>query len=342
VDRGAFTLEETMHNARAVVYAATAAGAVLSLAACGGSGSPSIPAGPLQNSAASTLGSRFAQPNLAPHALYVSDAIGKSVFRFALNGDGTLKTPAGSSLVLPYNPGAIAIGPAGKLFVVSLVNNSIIVYPKGACCDDKPLKHIALNFQPTSVAVDSKGYVYVGGSTTGYVAVFTPNAIRRAKPIQVISLPDRHPTVNGVAVDAAGNLYMSDTNEISVFATPTTNPTLVRAIIGNGQQAAPSGMAFDSSNELYATNPGFQNILAYSPTANGTDPADRLISSNPALIGDSSDAVLGTTLYVNSGNQLFGPPSIVLLNTQVGGQQVPIQVVTGSYLALPVGVALGP
>jgi sugar lactone lactonase YvrE len=154
----------------------------------------------------------------------------------------------------------------------------------------------------------------------------------------VISLPDRHFTVNGVAVDAAGDLYMSDTNEISVFSTPVTNPTLSRAIIGSGQQAAPTGMAFDAGNELYADNPGAQNILAYSPTANGTDGADRVISANPALLANLADAVNGTTLYTNSTK----PGAIVLLSTLTAGTQTPIQTVTGSYMPSPVGLALGP
>ena len=57
------------------------------------------------------------EPNGAATALYVSDWFGKSVFRFTRNADGTLVTPAGSSLVLSYNPGPIAIGVGGNLYV---------------------------------------------------------------------------------------------------------------------------------------------------------------------------------------------------------------------------------
>jgi sugar lactone lactonase YvrE len=316
-------------------FVAPAALASALLAGCAAPGSSVAGLGP-QPTAQSSFERAFeAAP---PKALYVSDNIGKSVFRFVLNTNGTLRAPAGSSLVLGYNPGSIAIGPKGNLFVVSLVNNSVQVYKKGACCNAKAVRTVILGFGPTGIAVDANGYLYVGGSTTSYVAVFAPGARGRAKPVQVISLPDRHFTVNGVAVDAGGNLYMSDTNEISVFSTPATNPTLARAIIGNGQQAAPTGMAFDASDELYAANPGAQNILAYSPTANGTDGADRVISANPALLANITDAVNGSTLYVNSTN----PASIVLLNAQTAGTQTPIQTVTGSYMPAPVGIALGP
>jgi len=311
----------------------TALAAALFVTACAGPGS--LVSAPSQSA---PVGASALLRAAAPAALYVSDNIGKSVFRFVLAPNGTLKAPAGSSLVLPYNPGSIAIGPKGNLFVTSLVNNSVQIYKKGACCYDKATRQVTLAFQPTGIAVDANGYLYVGGSTTGYVAVFAPSAKGRAQPVQVISLPDRHFTVNGVAIDAYGDLYMSDTNEISVFTTPATNPTLSRAIIGNGQQSGPTGMAFDPSNELYADNPGAQNVLAYSPSANGTDPADRVISANPALIANVADAVNGTTLYTNSTN----PAAIVLLSTLSGGTQTPLQTVTGSYMPAPIGLALGP
>jgi sugar lactone lactonase YvrE len=327
-----------MFEVRPIAGAVSAAALTcLTLASCAGSGS-SVPATQLAAPALTNPMSRAFQPNAAPKALYVSDNIGKSVFRFVLNGDGTLKTPAGSSLVLPYNPGPIAVGPNGYLYVISLVNNSIQGYRPHVAGKKNPFRQIKLSFQPTGIAVDANGYIYVSGSTTGYTAVFAPFAHGPATPVQIISLPDRHFTVNGVAVDSGGNMYMSDTNEISVFSTPTSNPTLQRAIIGNGQQAAPAGMAFDAGNELYATNPGNQNILAYSPTANGTSPADRVISANPALVGDTADAVNGTNLYVNSQN----PGAIYLLNTTQGGTQTPKQIVTASYMPAPVGVALGP
>lgn len=277
-------------------------------------------------------------------ALYISDWWAKSVFRFVRNSDGTLVTPAGSSLVLGYNPGPIAIGPtSGRLFVTDEDNESIYVYAKDAKGYAQPLRDLIAPFVPSCVAVDKAGNEYVGGFTDGFVAVYAAGASGSAPTLQRISLPDKHADVNGVALDSKGNLYVSDTNEVSEFSTPLTNPTLVRAIVGTGQQNTPTGMAINNkSGELYVANTNDNNILVYSATANGKSKPQRTITSpSPPLIGPSGLALSGSVLYSTSGTTPHGPASVFVLDA-LKGQQSPPQVVTGNYLVLPIGAALGP
>ncbi len=304
------------------------------------SGGSSLPSG--ANSPAQTFMRSGAQP-LAANALYVSDWYGKSVFRFERKADGTLQTPAVSSLVLPYNPGPIAIGSNGDLLVTDEDAQSLFVYAKGATGYDQPKRELVLPFVPSCVAVDRSGDEFVGGFSNGYVAVYGPGAKGNAKTLQRIALPDRHPDVNGVAVDASGDMFVSDSNEVSEFTTPVTNPTLARAIVGTGQQSSPTGMApNNNSGELYVANAGDNNILGYSATANGKSGPNRtIVSRNPPLIAPVGVALSGSVLYSTSGSTLDGPPSIFVLDAHKGTQS-PRQVVTGSYLALPIGAALGP
>jgi DNA-binding beta-propeller fold protein YncE len=327
------------HRTSLLVTLPAVAGA-FALSSCSGGGSlPNASAPPLQST--SILPS--VQRDAGATALYVSDWYGKSVFRYVRNADGTLQSPAASSLVLSYNPGPIAIGTGGGLFVTDQDAESLFVYGKEATGYDQPKRELSLPFVPSCVAVDRAGHEFVGGFTNGYVAVYAPGAKGNAPTLQRIALPDGHPDVNGVAVDSKGNLYVSDSNEISEFTTPVTNPTLYRAIVGSGQQNSPTGMAVSKSNgELYAANAGDNNILAYSPSANGTSKPDRTISSrNPPLKNPLGVALAGSVLYSTSGSSLDGPPSIFVFNA-LKGKQRPKQVVSGAYLALPIGVAVGP
>ncbi len=124
---------------------------------------------------------------------------------------------------------------------------------------------------------------------------------------------------------------------------PATKPTLVRAIVGSGEQNSPTGMALqNATGELYVANAGSSNILAYSSSANGKNRPDRTIVSNsPPLINPLAVAVRGSVLYSTSGTSLNGPPSVFVFDALKGAQN-PNQVVTGSYLSSPVGAALGP
>jgi hypothetical protein len=312
----------------------------LGLAVSSCSGGSSLPSG--ASAPAQTLPRSRVQA-VAANALYVSDWYGKSVFRFVRNADGTLQTPAGSSLVLSYNPGPIAIDSHGDLLVTDEDAESLFVYAKGAVGYDQPKRELGLPFVPSCVAVDRLGDEFVGGLSNGYVAVYAPGAKGNAKTLQRISLPDGHPDVNGVALDAAGDMFVSDSNEVSEFTTPVTNPTLARAIVGTGQQNSPTGMApNNSSGELYVANAGDNDILGYSATANGKSAPNRTIASvSPSLIAPVGVALAGATLYSTSGSTVDGPPSIFVLDAHKGSQS-PRQVVTGSYLALPIGAALGP
>jgi hypothetical protein len=90
-------------------------------------------------------------------------------------------------------------------------------------------------------------------------------------------------------------------------------------------------LAFDAHNELYVVmtgcTPGGDEIAAYSPTAKGNDPPDRLKWISGADLIDEGEAlaVSGTTVFVLSTN------GVAALDSRKNGPQAAI-----AYLDAPV------
>jgi sugar lactone lactonase YvrE len=73
----------------------------------------------------------------------------------------------------------------------------------------------------------------------------------------------------GVAFDAAGNLYVSDytNSKIFIFNPPFTNASTPATTISGGTSglAHPSALTFDSAGNLYAANEAGPTVTVYSP-----------------------------------------------------------------------------
>jgi sugar lactone lactonase YvrE len=137
---------------------------------------------------------------------------------------------------------------------------------------------------PTNVALDSAGNVYVTDAAN--------HAIRKVTPARVVTTLSGGPAVSGsangtgsaarftspggAAVDAAGNLYISDTGnytirKITPAAVVTTlagSPGQRGFVNGTGSAARfaePRGLAVDSSGNVYVADQGSHSIRKITP-----------------------------------------------------------------------------
>jgi hypothetical protein len=233
--------------------------------------------------------------------------------------------------------GCGAIGGAG-VFVYGPRSRSPIRTLCIAGCGNPPCAGIS------SLFVDGQGYLYSGIGVrfvryggSWQVNVYSPGSSGETPPVQTIDSGSCNTkgcqyTLTGLAVDAHDNLHVSNNGSpesVLSFASPTTNPTQIADLTGSGI-VNPSGLAVDSSNEMYVDNPNGTNsfISAYRAKANGNPPPDREISV-------TGEQTFGSGIATAAGLLLIPDPManvVYAVRARKNGPQRPIWA-----LALPSG-----
>jgi hypothetical protein len=200
---------------------------------------------------------------------------------------------------------------------------------------------------PVAVAVDSVGNVYVADTKNpsaqivklppgGGDLVIVPGTQFPALVGSGIKAP------NGVAVDGAGNVYVSDSGANAVIEVPAASgPGSTPFALNFPGVSTPSGVALDASGNLYVADSGNKQILfdnRLSPTINfGNVPQNLAAGAQPVCsgtilsdgfnTGNTSPCVLTVTNIgssaVNFGSSILSNggqnPAFAISNTSCGG-----------------------
>ena len=182
-------------------------------------------------------------------------------------------------------PLGAAFDSSGNLFITNGKNgDDITVFTpsdNGCVSGNRIITSSSLGF-PLGVHVDGTGTIYVA-SQPGALLVFAPGAAGNATPIATISGSNTGLSAPAdVAVDAAGEIIVSDFSNVLIFpANANGNVAPIRIIQGaNTGISGANGVAVDAQGNIYVANTGANSVTVYANRANGNAAPIRTIAGS--------------------------------------------------------------
>lgn len=219
-------------------------------------------------------------------------------------GDGS-----GASGAYLNHPSGLAFDSSGNLYIADTSNNVIrkVIVSTGiintVAGSGGQIGFTGVNVPATKATLNNPGALALDSAGNLYIADTGNNAIRKVTPAGLITTfsgngnpgfsgdggPASLATLShpkGIAVDSAGNVYISDTfnNRIRVVTPNGVIKTIAGSAQGytgdggvaaNAQFSNPAGICFDSSSNLYIADNNNQVIreISVSSSVGGTKPA---------------------------------------------------------------------
>jgi len=219
--------------------------------------------------------------------LYMADKGKNEVLRYQIGtnsnpiilaGDGQ----SGSDANQFNQPYSVCTDNAGNIYVADFYNHRVQKFPPNSDSTTKGITVAGGNgqgnaanqlFYPSSIFVDTKGYLYVADYFNARVQKFPPGSTSSTNGITIINKLNAY----GIYLDDSGYVYVSSAyNGVYMFP-PNTDTT----IIGKGifSSSDPAGLCVDEYRNVFVSSPSQKSIykiplwwsgIRYNPTTSGT------------------------------------------------------------------------
>ena len=217
---------------------------------------------------------------LANNRVQVFDASGELLHKWGSEGRGIgpFRKRSGDG---QFNwPKAIAVDPAGNVYVGDTYNDRVQVFDASGELLHKwgnegrgigPFRKRSGDGQfnwPKAIAVDPAGNVYVGDTYNDRVQVFDSNGRFLRKWGTVGSGDGLFDGPNGIAVDRGGNVYVTELQNDRVQVFDSNGRFLVKWGTegrGDGQFKDPNGIAVDGTGNVYVADEGNHRVQVFAP-----------------------------------------------------------------------------
>jgi sugar lactone lactonase YvrE len=165
---------------------------------------------------------------------------------------------------------------------------------------------------PTALAFDSAGNLYVANFNSNTIEKFTPGGVGSVFAGTLLN------GAESLAFDSAGNLYASNTNNNTIVR---FTPGGVGSVFASTGLNVPQGLSFDASGNLYAVNYGTNSIEKFTPGGVGSVFATALLSGPFQLTIDAAGNFY--TSNPNNNNEIvrFIPGGIGSVFNNPGGTE---------------------
>lgn len=196
-----------------------------------------------------------------------------------------LKTPAtrlSTSSVALSTLNSIAFDSTGTMWIASRDDSALVAFiangNSGSAAPSLFIKSTARSLAgPSGIAFDFDRSLWVANSAAGTIVRFDKTGLAASgSPVPSVTITGiAHPT--GLAFDATGALWVTDivANTVAEYfrgqllTSGDKPPAIVLTATGNSL-VNPSGIAFDSFNNMWVANTGDESVVAFRPPQRGS------------------------------------------------------------------------